>query len=501
MSEIIKWRCVVCGYVHDGSDAPHICPVCGAGKEDFEKLVEEQPVSVTEKAAAVSGWRCLVCGYVHEGATAPEECPVCGVGGDQFEAIHESVSGDTVHPTDATGRFLIIGAGVAGVSAAETLREKLPQSEIKLISTEHELPYYRLNLTRYLAGEIERDTLPLHPADWYEKQRIDLVCGVNVKGIDPVLKDVLLSDGEKLPYDRLILATGSHPYIPSLPGTDKRGVVTLRTAADADDILDAALNGRSCVCIGGGVLGIETAGALAARGADVTMLESHGWLMPRQLNERAALVLEKHMKGLGVKIVKHARSAAIEGGESVSGVRLADGRFIDAGLVVLATGVRPNTVIARKAGIEVNNGIVVDNHMRTSVPYIYAAGDAAEHNGQLYGAWAASQYQGKIAALNAAGQMVPFGGLPRANTIKALGIDISSFGRISAEDGSYIVVEDELDGSYSCFVLHDNRLVGAILIGFPAIAKAVRAAVEAGLHVAPFESSAALIREGMAKKE
>ena len=500
MSGKVAWRCVVCGYVHEGAVAPDICPVCGAGKNDFEQYADSSAASAVAESEAVGSWRCVVCGYLHEGAAAPADCPVCGAGADQFEAVHEPASVANIEAVDDEGRFVIIGAGVAGVSAAETLREKLPQAEVTLISTEKELPYYRLNLTRYLAGEIDRDTLPLHPADWYEKQRIRLIRGAQVRGVDPVLKNVTFDDGAKLSFDKLIMATGSHPYVPPLPGVDKPGVVTLRTAADADTILDAVRNGVACVCIGGGVLGIETAGALAARGADVTMLESHAWLMPRQLNEQAGGVLEKHMSGLGVKVIKHARSAAIEGDNAVSGVKLVDGRIIPAEMVILTTGVRPNTALARKAGIEVNNGIVVDNHMRTSVPGVYAAGDVAEHNGQLYGAWAPSQHQGSIAALNAAGRMITFGGMPRANTIKALGIDISSIGKINAEDGSYAVIDEEKDGAYSCFILHDGRLVGAILIGFSGLAAAARIAIESGRHFSLSDTSAAELREAIDAK-
>jgi nitrite reductase (NADH) large subunit len=259
--------------------------------------------------------------------------------------------------------------------------------------------------------------------------------------------------------------------------------MTLRTASDAVRIRDAVKRGVSCVCIGGGVLGIETAAALARQGADVTMLESHAWLMPRQLNERAGAVLEKHLEAMGVKVLKRARTASIEGDGDVAGVILEDGRKLPAGLVILATGVRPNTALARKAGLEVNSGIVVNNHMQTSDPLIYAAGDAAEHNGQLYGSWAASQYQGSIAALNAAGVETAFGGLPRASTIKAVGMDIFSVGKFMPEDGSYAVVDADGEGTYTCFVLHDGRLCGAIIMGDPALATRVKKAVEDGVAV------------------
>lgn len=475
MSDEKAWICTVCGYIHNGADAPDLCPVCGAGKDDFEPYTE--PV-VKHSGGVPSSWRCVICGYIHEGRESPEDCPVCGAEKDQFEPQH------TAEPESqavtAGGRFVIAGAGVAGVSAAEKIREHSPQAEITLLSTEAEVPYYRLNLTRYLAGEIARDTLPIHSAAWYKENAIELICDAHVEQLDTAGRKITLSGGGCVPYDKLIFTTGSHPFIPPLDGVKLNGVMTLRTAADADAILEAVKRGVACVCIGGGVLGIETAGALARQGADVTMLESHAWLMPRQLNERAGAVLEQHMTELGVKVLKNARTALIEGEECVSGIKLQDGRRIPAGLVILATGVRPNTVLARKAGLEVNSGIVVDNHMRTSVAEIYAAGDVAEHNGQLYGAWAASQFQGAIAALNAVGISTPFGGLSRASTIKALGIDITSIGRFMPEDGSYIVLEEAQAGKYTCYVMHDGRITGAILIGNAGLAAKVKQAVEEG---------------------
>jgi nitrite reductase (NADH) large subunit len=371
-----------------------------------------------------------------------------------------------------------VGSGIAGVSAAETVRRVSPDSTITLIGTEGELPYYRLNLTRYLAGEIKRDALPIHPTNWFEEQGIELIRSVTVDHINPATHSVLLSNGRELPYDRLILAAGSHPYIPSLEGVHLEGVFTLRTSVDADRLLARVQSGTRCICIGGGILGIETAGALARQKADVTLLESHEWLMPRQLNSRAAGVLERHLSSLGIRVIKKAQTRALLGETRLSGVALQDGPTLPADVVVLATGVRPNTALARKAGLEVNNGIVVHNHLQASLPDIYAAGDAAEHNGQVYGAWAASQYQGTIAALNAVGIPTAFGGLPRSNTVKALGLDLTSIGKFQPEDGSYSVLEREGPSDYVMFVFHDGHLAGAILIGYADLAVAVKKAVE-----------------------
>lgn len=435
-------------------------------------------------------WRCTVCGYIHAGDEAPDVCPVCGAVKAEFEPYGEAGTvGPTAQPTGLesrpgggarSARVAIVGAGIAGVSAAEAIRRVSPDSAIILIATDAEPPYYRLNLTRYLAGEITRDAFPLHPETWYGEQKIDLICGATVERLAPDTRRVVLTDGRELPYEKLILAMGAHSYVPSLQGTHRDGVVSLRTAADGDEILRRLRPGLRCVCIGGGVLGIETAGALARRGAVVSLLESHDWLMPRQLNLKGAGVLEAHIGKLGITVVKNARTREVTGDDRVTGVALEDGRSFPADLVVLAMGVRPNTALARKAGIEVNNGIIVNNHLECSLPDVFAAGDVAEHNGQVYGSWAASQFQGEIAGLNAVGVRTAFGGLPRSNTIKALGLDLTSIGRFQPEDGSYVSVESEEPGVYLEFVFRDGRMVGAILIGHSELAAPVRKAIESG---------------------
>ncbi len=474
MSASKQWRCSVCGYVHSGDLPPDFCPVCGADKAEFEKY---SAPAAEASPAKPSKWRCLNCNYFHEGAEPPEFCPVCGAEKDKFEAVEVERS---VSATATTINAVIIGGGVAGVSAAESIRKASADSRITLLCTESELPYYRLNLTRYLAGEITRDSLPLHPESWFSENGIELQRGVSVEKISTSEKAVFLVGGRSMPYDKLILATGSHPYVPPLDGVSLGNVFTLRTSQDADKILQMALDGAKIVGIGGGILGLETAAALAARGADVTILESHGWLMPRQLNRRGAEVLERHMAKIGIRLLKEAKTKAIVGTESVSAVELQDGRSVPADLVVLATGVRPNTSLARKAGMEVDKGIIVDNHLRTSQPDIFAAGDAAEHNGQVYGSWAASQFQGGIAGLNALGIATQFGGLPRANTVKALGLDLTSIGKFTPDDGSYVVMEEEEDVSYIEFVFCDSKMVGAILIGHAELAVKAKNAVESG---------------------
>jgi nitrite reductase (NADH) large subunit len=406
-------------------------------------------------------------------------CPVCQVRAEQFEPI--AAASMPGAGTDASFKAVVVGAGIAGVSAAEAIRNASPHAEITLIAGEAPPPYYRLNLTRYLAGEIETDALPIHPLEWYRENRIELLAGSRTEALHLAERQVIAEGHAEVPFDRLVLAMGAHPFTPPIQGADSDGVVTLRTTEDAERILASALRGDPVCIIGGGVLGLETAGALARRGADITLLEGHEWLMPRQLDRTAGRLLERHVEGMGIRLEKSARTREIAGSSHAEKVILDDGRAIAARLVIMATGVRPNTHLARRAGLDVNQGIVVNNRLMTSMEGVFAAGDVAEHDGVLYGTWAASQYQGSIAGMNAAGLSTIYGGQPRSNTLKVLGLDLMSIGRFEPTDGSYIVVDEKTDDRYLHFVFQDGVLVGAILFGDASRGADVKTAIEARL--------------------
>lgn len=463
----------MCGYVHRGASEPDYCPVCGAVARDFEPYTEP----LQAEAGPVGQWRCLNCSYVHAASQQPELCPVCGARPDRFEPMESpelpAREGESI-------RLVVVGGGIAGVSAAETARKTAPAAAVTLICEEPGPPYYRLNLTRYLAGEIDRDALPIHADEWYAENRIDLRKEVPVETVSSEGNSLLLVSGEEVEFDRLIMAMGSHAFVPPIQGADLDGVVALRTKADADSIVERLGRKNRCVVVGGGILGIETAGALAQQGAEVILVESHEWLMPRQLNRRSAERLESYLGELGVRLYKQARTSLIEGTAGAEALLLSSGERIETPLVVLATGVRPNTYLARKTGLAVDKGIVVNNHLETSVPGIYAAGDVAEHNGRLYGAWGPSQYQGSIAALNALGVPTVFGGVPRSNALKVLGIDLLSIGTFEPPDGSYLALDHSSGDSFGHFVFHDGRMVGCIALNLPELGPSLKKAIESG---------------------
>jgi len=428
----------------------------------------------------VKTWRCEVCGYLHEGPEPPAECPVCGAPASDFTS-HEQPVAPLVAPVadaGAAGRIVILGGGIAGVAAAEAARQATPTTDITLISGEPDLPYWRLNLTRLLAGEITEDTLPLHPASWYVQQRIQLLTGVTATALTPANHAVQLSNGTTLTFGKLVLAVGASAFRPPWPGVDLARVLSIRTLADVREVLRHVRPGLRCVCIGGGILGLETAGALARRGVQVDLLEGGDWLMPRQLTRAGGEILARHAAARGIRLHAAAKVREIAGTADATGVLLETGMRLPADLILVTTGIRANLPLATAAGLTARQGVVVDDLLTTSHPDILAAGDVAEHGGVLYGLWPAAQFQGTLAGLNAAGRPGAFGGIPRSNVLKVLDLHVFSIGQFAPADTAAQVLEQQADGTYLRFVFQAGRLCGAILIGRPGPDAVLKTAIE-----------------------
>ncbi len=483
MPEPRAFKCEVCGYVHEGPEPPETCPICGVGRENFTPL---QPPGAPAAApargpAAPAAFRCSICNYVHQGPEPPEICPVCDAARELFEPL--PAADDPRGGGTPIQRVVILGAGIAGLTAAEQARRTSAEVEITLISREPEAPYYRLNLSRFLAAQVQQESLTIHPPSWYEEQRIRRVHGEAV-ALDRAQRQVQLRGGEVLGYDRLVLASGAHAFIPPIPGVTRQGVFALRTLEDALRIARAVGAGTRCAVIGGGLLGLEAAGALRGRGGQVTVLEGFDWLLPRQLPPRGGQLLQGYLEGLGMQVRCGARVKELVGDEGVAGVALEGGEVVDATLVVVAAGVRPNSYLARQCGLQVSGGVVVDDEMRTSDPAVLAAGDLAQHRGVLSGIWPAAYAQGVVAGINAAGGQASFTGIPPSNQLKVLGVDLFSVGQIRPADGSDRVVEQEADGAYRMLLLRDGKLLGAALYGDTTLAGQVKEAVASGIQLA-----------------
>jgi len=470
----VLWECEVCNYIHTGETPPEVCPVCGVGQDMFTR---RESVTVEAKPAEVSAWRCTLCDYVHEGSAPPEECPVCGAEAGLFEPVKdESTAAEGAADVE---KIVILGAGVAGMTAAEHARRTAPGVAITLVSGEAGLPYLRLNLTRFLAGEVSEASLVMQPEAWFSEHCIDLIPG-EATAIDRQTRQVHLRDGRTLAYDRLVLATGSHAFVPPIPGAELANVRTVRTLEDTRALLGLTAQDAHAVCVGGGLLGLETAGALARQGMRVTVLEGHEALLPRQLAAVAGRLLKDHLESIGITVRCEVRVQEVRGRNGSCTVRLKSGEEIQADLVVLATGVRPNSSLARQCGLEVECGVVVDDRMKTSDPNVLACGDVAEHLGVVYGIWPTSHAQGMVAGINAVGGRADFHRLPPSNTLKVLDVHLFSIGEFQPRDASYEVQEDLKDGVYRRLVCRDGRLVGANLFGDIDLAGEIKEAVETG---------------------
>ncbi len=470
-----SWLCVVCGYVHEGDEPAETCPICAATSEHFELVETTQE---TTKPATPEQWRCINCEYIHNGDQPPDVCPICAVGPDRFEAVMSSPEQDSSN--GETGTIVIVGGGIAGLSAAESARQTAPSATIILLTREEDLPYYRLNLTRYLAGEISVEALPVHPESWYREQNIDIRFATEVTAINPEQKQIELKSGDTLAYDRLVMAMGAHPFVPPIAGVNRQNIVTLRTKKDVDHILRVSTKGSNCVVVGGGVLGLETAAALARRDVKVSLIEGFSWLLPRQLNAKASAYLEKSAQQQGINLVAGASIKQFDGDEVVRSVVLESGQEIPADLVIITAGVRTNSYLPRLAGINVKNGVVVDSHLQTSYPDIYAAGDIAEYQSIAYGTWSPAQFQGTIAGMNAAGGDSQFGGIPRSHILKVLDVDMISMGQVQADDASYKTIENITADTYGLLVFRDARLQGCILVGDTQLAPKLKKLMESG---------------------
>lgn len=388
-------------------------------------------------------------------------------------------------------RVVIVGNGIAGVTAADYVRRRNPECSIELVGRERHHLYNRMAITRLIYGRSAMQGLYLMPDAWYDEHRVSCWLNTELTRIDPAAREVTLATGDTLPYDRLILTAGSSNFVPPIEGFGARGSVVLRTADDAMAIRGFVLETRAerVVVAGGGLLGIEVAYALQKLGLRVTVL-SRGRLLDRQLDERGAQYLGRFLAGLGLEILSPTEALELELGQDgrVQGVVLNDGRSLPCDLFVVSTGIAPNVELARAAGLEVGRGILVDDGMRTSDPSILAAGDVAEHQGLVLGLWPTAVEQAKVAATNATGGGERYESFVPATALKVTGVDLTSVGRLDAasDEETVIVLEEPGESRYRKLVVAaDGTIAGAILLGYSRESPGIIEAVKSGRDVRP----------------
>jgi nitrite reductase (NADH) large subunit len=360
--------------------------------------------------------------------------------------------------------YLIIGNGVAGTTAAETVRKLDKTGKITVVTEEATPFYYRMRLPEFISGDLTEDKLSAKKNEWYKGQEIDLRVNTRIQGASPGKKAVTTQSNQELPYDRLLIATGSRSFIPPMKGADKRGVFALRTIQDARDIVAWARNIQKVVLIGGGLLGLEAGNALRRLGKKLTVVEFFPRLLPRQLDVAGGGRLQTIMEGMGFSFRLGAKTQEIKGEDQVSGVLLEGGELLTAEMVVISAGVRPALDLAKALSLDHDKGIKVDEQMRTNQPGIYAAGDVAEFKGIPYGIWTAATEQGQIAGTNMAGGNALYKGTVMANTLKVVGIDLASAGNIDADNKleSKVLMDQKV---YKKIVVENDQIAGCIMLG------------------------------------
>lgn len=399
-------------------------------------------------------WRCTICGYMHEGQTPPERCPVCSAGAEAFERVKKDISSH-----DTQQRFVIVGSGAAGFAAAKAIRARNKTGSIHLISGEERIAYSRPSLSAFVGGRQTEESMTLADYDFYIESRIIPIAYARVERVDREKKEVVMEDGFRFGYDKLLLATGANAFNPVKSAEDAIPVSSLRHIEDARFILKHA-PGKRVLIVGGGILGIEAAVSLKAQECEITILDRGDRIIKAQADARASELLEEKLRAAGI---------GIEYGLSVDtadarGALLTDGSHRQADFILVSAGVRSETGLARDAGLAVDRAIVVDDRMRTGDEDIYAAGDCAEFDGKPGGLWTTAMAQGEVAGAQMAGddsvRYVP----PVISTFfSGLGARLFSAGRYPEGDLGKEIVERE--GVYRKLFFEGDVLIGAVFFG------------------------------------
>ena len=365
-------------------------------------------------------------------------------------------------------KLILIGNGMAGVRTLEELLKADPDLyEITVFGSEPHPNYNRIMLSPVLAGEKTLQDIVLNTHQWYDENNIELITGDPVVRIDRAKRMVYSAAGVSKPYDRLLIATGSNPFIIPIAGADKKGVIGFRDIADVETMLNAASSCKNAVVIGGGLLGLEAANGLMKNGMQVTVVHLLDSLMERQLDKPAAALLKSSLEQKGLQFKMQAQTSAILGDDTVSAVEFSDGSRVEAELVVMAVGIRPNFELAQQSGIHCERGIVVNDTMQTYDPLIYAVGECVQHRGNCYGLVAPLFEQAKVCANHLAMHGVArYEGSVTSTKLKVTGIDLFSAGEFNETEGDEtLVLQDPSQGIYKKLVIRDNRIKGAVMYG------------------------------------
>ena len=364
-------------------------------------------------------------------------------------------------------KLILIGSGMVGARFIERLLVEAPEKyDIRVFNKEPAGGYNRIMLSPVLAGEKPLPDIMTHDENWFEARSVHLHTSTEIVGIDQQAKTVTTHQGDEYAYDTLIIATGSSPFIIPVPGHDLPGVVAFRDIRDVNLMIDVSQKKQKAVVIGGGLLGLEAANGLIKRGMDVTVVHLGDVLMEMQMDAVSGKLLQKSLEEGGMKFIMQGQTSEILGDSYVTGVKMADGRTVDADLVVMAVGIRPNVGVGKKMGLEINRGIVVNDQLQTSKPDVYALGECVEHRGQLYGLVAPLYEQAQVLAETLAGKDAAYQGSFVSTKLKVTGISLFSAGDfLDSEETDSLVYKDLTQSIYRKVVLKENKIQGAVLFG------------------------------------
>lgn len=368
-------------------------------------------------------------------------------------------------------RYIIIGGSAAGISAVEAIRSIDQTSPIELFSSEGTPFYSRVLLSYYIAGVITKEELHFRPLEFFADNKVKAHLGQRVDKVLPESKSIRMEDGREYPFDRLLIASGSSPKIMEILGKDKKGVVVMRNIDHAQEIVNRVEEMKTACVLGGGLIGLRTGYALSVRGVKVKIIVKSSHVLSQMLDQESAEMIQGTMRQHGIDIRTGRDAVEIIGRESVEGIILDDGERINCQLVVIGKGVQPNVDFLSSTQIKVNEGIVADEAMMTSVPDIYVAGDVAETYDLTTGRtsvnaiWPCAFEQGRVAGLNMAGKKAKYEGSFRMNSLDFYGLPVISMGITRIDGNGFQQFQKKTENTYRKLVLSDGRIVGAILVG------------------------------------
>jgi nitrite reductase (NADH) large subunit len=363
-------------------------------------------------------------------------------------------------------RYVIVGGGVAGTTAAAVIRRRDPEGSITVLTDEPYPLWSKIRLPEIFSDKVDEKGLIIRKAKWFEDHDIELRTSEAVTKVVPGSKIVHTSEGAEIPYDKLLLATGGFAWVPPIPGADLPNVYTMRKLKEALRVKKEVSGVGKLVIIGGGTLGLEVARNIQEIVGEVHVVESHERLLPKLTDAAASEMLHLRLDHMGIKIHHDCQTKELVGDGRAEEVVLEDGRRLPCDAVIIATGMHAEMSLAIDVGLDVNRGVIVNDRLETSIPDIFAAGDVCEHRSTKYGIWRAAEEQGTVVGANMAGADVEYYGTVRSNYVRVAGADVFSAGNLDPAGELESIVRVDMDEQvYKKLILEDCRVVGSVMIG------------------------------------